>query len=532
MIQARSLTAQAQHPNHIHLGGLRGVPSTKTAGLPVLSKIVHLTRQPFDAGFLAGAGLSALLFNWLAWAAYRPLVVAGDGRAHYNTAASIALLHGRLDVPSSFLGGECFILKGRCYGYYGITPALLRFPLVLLGARSPSHFPELLFFGLGFVTVAAGAWWVARQLVGIWAPEMGPRLLAAIGVVSALLGLGASPLLFLASLPLMYEEAILWAVGFACVALGAAISIWLKPKAWTVVVLVVADALAMSARPTVGGSAIFVTAVLRIHMLGDRRAWGSWLMLGAVAALATSPVLFYAKFGSLSPPYKDQVSVRNNPARLAIYHHFGGLNLAVLPTNLFSDLRPDSLHVLGRSPFVALGETKPLLVWPATAGSIDVSEPFASITDTMPLSAAMTVIALVGTIRRFIGRKKEFGGRRRSPTDVTTTDVTTTVIVSALGALALDLVFPGQSYRYVADWLPLFFLAVPIGLVIVAGAQASLRRWAVPVVALLVLGFGAQLFIQVGLAVENGLTAEYLHGPTCHVPHDPFGTLGEIFCPR
>lgn len=80
------------------------------------------------------------------------------------------------------------------------------------------------------------------------APGASRRALGASGCVLALVGLGASPLLFLGSRPFVYEEAILWGVGFASLAMGAVISAWTRPRPGTLVLLVVADVLAMQAR--------------------------------------------------------------------------------------------------------------------------------------------------------------------------------------------------------------------------------------------------------------------------------------------
>ncbi|HWD71549.1 MAG TPA: hypothetical protein VG779_03395, partial [Actinomycetota bacterium] len=294
------------------------------------------------------------------------------------------------------------IHRTKCIGYFGITPALLRLPVALFlhsGAKFP-HYLEPTYWVLGFSVTALGAWWISRQLVDLWAPAMGRRRRKLVGFVAAGSCLGATPLLYLIGRPLVYEEAILWAVAFSAVALGAVMSMWRRPRLSTLIVLLVADVLAVSARPTVGSSALFATVVLGWRLLALNRAqsrlsgepsrrfarWGVALMVGAVLAFASSPAVLYLKFGTFSPPYQFQIATFADKAMLAAVDHPGGINPAVLPTKLLSVLRPDSLHVLARPPYVALGESRPTVLWPARPADVRW-EPTSSLTATMPFSA-------------------------------------------------------------------------------------------------------------------------------------------------
>lgn len=255
--------------------------------------------HPFDTGFLAGAALAGLLITWLAvdTFAYSGAI---DGRVHFFTAQAVSMMHGRWDVPTSVLSFECFLVRHRCFGYFGITPSILRLPVVLLGGftdGSLGRFPELAYFLLGVFVTAIGTWWMARQVVALWAPGIGGRRRAALGLIIAFASLGASPLLFLMSLPMMYSEAILWGVAFSCIALGGVLSAWQRPRAGIIVVILLADALAVSSRPTVGAAAILATAALGIRFVrrsgppsayDDLRRpvrWAACLIIGAVIAL-------------------------------------------------------------------------------------------------------------------------------------------------------------------------------------------------------------------------------------------------------
>jgi hypothetical protein len=495
--------------------------------------------HPYDAGFLTGAGIAALLFLFIGQGGF-PLGSRSVGRLHFYTAQAVALLHGHWDVPQKALNAECFIVhRTKCLGYFGVTPALLRLPVALFlrqGAKFP-HFLEPAYWVLGFSVTALGAWWLSRQVVAAWAPAMSRRRRKLIGFVAAVSCLGATPLLYLIGRPLVYEEAILWAVAFSAVALGAVMSMWRRPRLATLIVLLLADVLAVSARPTVGSSALFATVVLGWRLLALNRAqrslsdeashrfalWGLALMAGAVLAFASAPAVLYLKFGTFSPPYQLQIATFADKPQLAAVEHPGGVNPAVLPTKLLSVLRPDSLQLLAHPPYAALGETQPTMLWPARLSDVKW-EPTSSLTATMPFSAALAAVALLGLVR---SARRRFAGARTAPVAVTAV-----MVVSVMGAMATDLIFPGQTYRYIADWLPLLFILVPLGLVFV-GRRVPSTRWGRRVLigaACLVLA--AQGFIQVGLGVQNALVNGGEQPAACPGPPNPFGPLGVIFCPK
>ncbi len=497
--------------------------------------------HPYDAGFLTGAGFSALLFLFIGQGGF-PLASRSIGRLHFHTAQAVALLHGHFDVPQKALNAECFMIhRTKCLGYFGITPALLRLPVAVF-LRSSAKFPHYLeptYFVLGFLVTALAAWWISRQLVELWAPAMGRRRRKLIGFVAATSCLGATPLLYLVGRPLVYEETILWAVAFSGVALGAVMSMWRRPRLATLTVLLVADVLAVSARPTVGSSALFATVVLGWRLLVLNRAqsrlsgepsrrfarWGLALIAGAVLAFASAPGVLYLKFGTFSPPYHASIAMFADPAKLAAVAHPGGTNPAVLPTKLVSVLRPDSLQLLDHPPYVALGESQPSVLWPAkTADVAHMWEPTSSLTATMPFSAALAVVAIAGLVR--------FARRRVRGAGTVALNLTTVIAVSAGGAVVTDLVFPGQTYRYIADLLPLLFILVPLGLVFV-GRRVPSTRWGRRILigaACLVLA--AQGLVQVGLSVQNALVNGGEQPAACPGPPNPYGPPGVVFCPR
>ena len=254
--------------------------------------------------------------------------------------------------------------------------------------------------------------------------------------------------------------------------------------------------------------------------------WGLALIAGAVLAFASAPGVLYLKFGTFSPPYHASIAMFADPAKLAAVAHPGGTNPAVLPTKLVSVLRPDSLQLLDHPPYVALGESQPSLLWPAKAADVlHMWEPTSSLTATMPFSAALAVVAvagLMGTARR----------RAAAGPGTVALNLTAVIVVSAAGAMATDLIFPGQTYRYIADLLPLLFILVPLGLVFV-GRRVPSTRWGRRILigaACLVLA--AQGLVQVGLSVQNALVNGGEQPAACPGPPNPYGPPGVVFCPR
>ncbi|HWD09683.1 MAG TPA: hypothetical protein VHA57_11395, partial [Actinomycetota bacterium] len=360
-------------------------------------------RHPFDAGFLVGAAVSLALYLFIAQGGF-PLASRLKTREHYYTAEAIGLLHGRLWVPKQALTFECFMDRGHCYGYFGITPTLLRVPVVtLFGPGVKTDITEFAYFTLGFCLIAAAAWWLSRQLVVLWAAEPAGRPFGIAGVVAGFAGLGATPLIFLASRPTVYEEAILWGVAFALIALAAALSFCRRPRWSMAVVLVVADALGILARPTVGATGLVATGVLALWMLIDagRRRTGRgakvvealrrpalvavFLIAGAGVAAVSASAVSILKFHTVSPPYRDQLLLLGRASRIAPFTHFAGVNGAVIPTHLLSTMLPKALKLVAGRPYVLLGEYRPIAVWPAHRADL-VWEPTSSVPDALPFS--------------------------------------------------------------------------------------------------------------------------------------------------
>jgi hypothetical protein len=82
--------------------------------------------------FLAAAGCASVCYAWVVTGGSFRFNHAEVFGSFYDYQAA-SFLEGRLDVPEEAIGGEAFEARGKLYGYFGPTPALLRLPFVAAG---------------------------------------------------------------------------------------------------------------------------------------------------------------------------------------------------------------------------------------------------------------------------------------------------------------------------------------------------------------------------------------------------------------
>ncbi|MBL9199524.1 MAG: hypothetical protein JNL39_03415 [Opitutaceae bacterium] len=185
-----------------------------------------LRRAPAAA---AHAGRILARHRWFTGAAtiatlgYLWLVTQGTWRLHepewfgdfYDYQAA-SLLSGRLDVPEAAIGGEAFEARGKLYGYFGPTPALLRAPLVALGLGF-GHLSRGFMLGF-FVATLVAAYLLLREAQRWLRPgaddaDAPPSPFATLVIVASV-GWG-STVLFLGTRAIVFHEAILSGIAFA-----------------------------------------------------------------------------------------------------------------------------------------------------------------------------------------------------------------------------------------------------------------------------------------------------------------------------
>lgn len=345
---------------------------------------------------------------------FDPRTIGSYLPGHFFSAQADAMLHGRLWIEGSNLPLECFTRNGNCYGYFGLSPSLIRIPLVIVLGVQDSEMTAL------FLAMAAGiALWSAldlcRRLILRDSPTIS-RTTAGYMVVAAIV-LGPGGALVLVSDAYVYQEAILWCVAGTMVAVNLFWRWWTERRTWQFVGATAALVFAAGSRPT----AMLIGVVLAVAVLAvcirERRI--SRRALLGVLAISVLPLVavfgsFYAKFDSYSPTgdYGGssigfiQNNVKSNGGQ-------AGNSRKFIPTATLTYFRPYSFQTSGQWPYVRYRFGRPfgqtpleriIYLPPAQKDSINV-EPIVSITDVMPIPLVMTVLGAAAIALR---RKRRF----------------------------------------------------------------------------------------------------------------------------
>jgi hypothetical protein len=346
-----------------------------------------------------------------------------DAQGRFYEGQATAILHGHLDVPRSAIGDEAIVVGGRDYGYYGIAPALLRVPVMAFMDGSPYLAPW--YYLLAFTLEAVA-------LVGI-ARSLGLAILwQCIFVAVVLVG---SMNLSLAQRTFVYEEAILWGVTFSLLAVWALLEVLDDGSGWWGGMAALSAGLAILSRPTVGAGAVAGVAAVGLV----RRSWP--LAAGAATAVAAYVCVNEAKFGTaLGPPFARALNFRADPVRLALVR-VGPIDPRYLLTNLLQYLRPDTVVLGGRFPWVAYRMPALHAVTLVGIGRLDNVDPVSSLTVTAPALVLLTVVGVVvaGRDRRVLLAALAFG--------------------PLLTCMSFD-----EAQRFLGDFVPLLALGGAIGL--------------------------------------------------------------------
>lgn len=434
----------------------------------------------------------------------------------YWAQAESMLVRGRLDVKPTDLLGECFERRGRCYGYFGVTPSLVRLPVLGFLRMFHSALTPL------FVAVAVLlAYWAAlrilrRALVSAAGPADHGSALAYFSVAAPTLGVGSN--LLFAARPAVYEEAMAWAMAFILLTLNH-VWAWCTRNARSLTPAVVFGVLAANARPTAAATCgvLGLFAVWWCWRGGlDRRALKRAVALCLLPGLTAAGV-FWLKLRTPIPSVGMSKQVQEAPHWRDILARNGGhtSGLRFLPTALTMYFRPDSVMRRSEWPWFDFKFTTESITWvpPMPAGGAYVERPI-SVTTTMPLPWALTLVAGLSLVidgwRRF---RQLTGGHRSSPLPTggessssahgLTPDSWTLsagLLVSAAAMFVLTVTTVGITNRYVSD----FFATSIVGLSLAASTVVPWsRRHPSFAAGLLVLGL---LFVAWSVLVNLSLT--------------------------
>lgn len=442
--------------------------------------------------FAVGAAAAAVVFFWMTTAGtLDPFerVTSDVGTDHFYEGQARALLDGRLEVPYEAIGDEGIKIGSRLYGYFGVAPAVLRLPFMLL---IDDDYPNLtpLSFMASFAVEAWALWSIlkfVRRRTG-YADRISARLDHLTLAAFALTALAGSVFLFLSARPLVYEEAILWGNAFTLAAIGRVLAFLERPNARSVVGAGALTTLALGSRATVGIAALVALGIAALvyawrvgHESGasgagrdgrvewirralpallsaEHRATSVLVAVACAAPVVAFGALNYAKFGSLfSAPLHLNISIARFPDKAALYEA-GVFRLVNIPTKLIQYLRPDGITRDDLFPWVTFAMPNARPVWLIGNPKFDNIEYLSSVTSTMPILFGLSVLGMVAAFRH---RAAHALSDLRAP------------LLGGLVALLTVLAFVGMSHRHMADFLPWLLVGAAGGLAVV------LPRWPV-----------------------------------------------------
>ncbi|MCX6955658.1 MAG: hypothetical protein NTV51_26235 [Verrucomicrobia bacterium] len=297
-------------------------------------------------------------------------LVTPESFGNFYDFQAMSLLQFRLDVPEEALSGEAFIYAGKTYGYFGITPALLRLPFVIFGVAfgELSRAAMLVYYAATLV----GAYLLLLDATRLLRPSRpGPPGWQTI-LFTAHVGLG-STVFFLGSRAYIYHEAILCGIMFAVFSCWCALRHLGCPSGrWWLGALVL-GVLSVHARPPTGFFALTVLGCVAVAtmlpFLRSRpfslRALRRPLAIGAlaVAGVASFNALSYAKFRTFEGcPLR--YNVQYSPKRLAKIDS-KQFHVANIPYGIASYLYHPTIEVSPRFPWLYLAHELPTARFPA-----------------------------------------------------------------------------------------------------------------------------------------------------------------------
>lgn len=431
--------------------------------------------------FRCGALISIALFALLVTGGTFRFVYEESFGSFYDYQAQ-SLLQGRLDVPETAVGGEAFRVDGKFYGYFGVTPALLRMPLVLAGVGF-GQVSRLFFLGY-FAAALVAAHFLLRHATRVLCGAQARPSRAATLTLLASVGLG-STLFFLGSRAYVYHEAILCGAAFALWSSYFSLCHLERPTKGTATGALLCGLLAVHARPTSGLYALGVlglvalTQAVRARRRGPPRQLGAALGLGGLVLLAllSFNALSYLKFRTFDgSPLR--YSVQYTPERVA---RFEGKNfhLANLRHNLDGYLFFPDLRLERKFPFIFIGAHDAPSYEEA---KMDLEEPTLGLPFAMP---GLFALAFVGAAWAFW----------RAPAARTPLAVLLGGVAPMAAALFTAIVI---SHRYTGDFCPALIAFAAWGLAALDGESRWLRRAGLAIAGLLTI---ASVAVTLALAL-------------------------------
>jgi len=322
-------------------------------------------------------------------------LIAPESFGNFYDFQAVSLLQGRLDVPEECLGGEAFVYDGKIYGYFGITPALLRLPFAIFGVAfgELSRAAMLVYY----TAILVGAYLLLIDVTRRLRPDRPLPPAWQTILFTAHVGLG-STVFFLGSRAYIYHEAILCGIMFAIFSCWCALRHLSRPSGrWWLGALVL-GILSVHARPPTGLFALTVLGCVAVATMlpllrarpRSLRVLGRPLAIGALAVVgvASFNALSYAKFRTFEGcPLR--YNVQYSPQRLA---KIDGkqFHAANIPYGVASYLVHPTIEVSSHFPWLYLAHEMPTAEFPAA--KLDLPD------RTMALPYGMTGLFILSSV--------------------------------------------------------------------------------------------------------------------------------------
>ena len=415
----------------------------------------------------------------------------------YYDSLGAGMLGGRLDVPAEVIGFEAIVVDGRYYGYFGLTPAVIR---IVLNAFAP----EMRGLWTRWSMAAAAllslltSYWIFLQAREAREESLGGvarRSDRGVGVLYLLLVAGGTSLVYLMWKPVIYHEASMVGGALALLSFSLCLEYARSARIRGLVAAVVTAFLALHARASVGAGPIAslgVIGLLQARELARRRLRPTTPTSSTLAILGKPELLSHlvcltlllssglagtifknlSMFGTISghPGLARHIQLIDDPERLARTggSFFQPLNLR---TTLVSYLSPTSIAVAAEFPWLSARPRSGVKRFPETR--LDHVEEYASLSATNPLWLVLMLLGSVLIARRGSLRPNPFARFRP-------------ILIGAAVGGSTIFVVACITQRYLHDLFPLFVIAGAVGwqgLNLLPTPRA--RRWAVAALSLL-----------------------------------------------
>jgi hypothetical protein len=402
--------------------------------------------------------ISVLIWTWFVtwgdWKLFEPEDFCG-----FYDALARSIIHGHLDVPRTAIGVEAFTFEGKTYGYFGIGPALLRIPLILIFPRMDGLWSRLLILIAASISLMC-AYRIMRMVsLGTAANTRFQRLLHSLFILSA--GVGSTTV-FLVGRSYTYHEALMWSGAFALLFTCTILRYFSRPRGSLLALAGAFAFMSFHCRPTVGlGALLAVTALAAIliwRAITQPKAAQSFLGLGPVAAPARHALIAtiivaitlgtyfgvnYAKFRTFDAvPLRYYDFYAEFPKRLKATEG-KQIHLKNIPTGLATYFGVHGVRLKNKFPWFYMEEEATFIGSPAN----DVIESFSTVPVSMP---ALMLLGVIGSAA-LISSSDEKLHRARLPA----------LSLFLGGAIVLATV--GITERYLHDFYPALIICAAAG---------------------------------------------------------------------